>query len=242
MARDRALLDAAGRRHATPTLRLYGWDRPTVSLGRHQPDPEPAAIAALAALGAGWVRRPTGGRAVWHGPLGEELTYAVAAPIGVLPLAGGLAEVHREIHRAIATGLARLGVATRPAPGAAGRSPRPTDRRACFATAIGGELVVDGRKLVGSAQRRSRGALLQHGSIPLAGDPRILDRIWPGCMPPERATTVAEAAGAPVDRRRLAAALVTGFAATLNVRFAAGVLTTTETAAIDAPVEPAAIA
>jgi len=163
MRADAALLEALESGGGEPTLRLYAWSPWTVSLGAHQDPASALDLAALAERGWDWVRRPTGGRAVLHA---DEITYAVAAPLAG-PFAGGLAETHRRIGRALARFYAACGVAadlTRPAPAAMldPRSPRP-----CFASPGLAEIESGGRKLAGSAQRRGRRAFLQHGSLPL---------------------------------------------------------------------------
>lgn len=153
MATDAALLEEAARR-GSAFLRLYRWDPPCLSLGRNDPTPDPAGIAT--------VRRPTGGRAVWHE---HEVTYAVAAPI---PAFGRLKEAYRAIHERLAAALRSLGADVTLA------ADRPTVRlsdrpSSCFAVTAGGEILVRGRKLVGSAQVRRGDAFLQHGSILLDG-------------------------------------------------------------------------
>lgn len=166
MATDEALLHHAARIGAV-IVRVYGWARPTLSLGRNQTaqglyDPE-----RLAAEGVDVVRRPTGGRAVLHW---REVTYTVAAPLGALaPADAPRRASYGRINRLLVAALARLGVGAREA-APTGRSPRP-DGAPCFEVPTGGELVVDGdgaaaaRKLVGSAQWQEAGALLQHGSL-----------------------------------------------------------------------------
>ncbi len=233
MACDAALLDRASRGAGPPTLRFYEWDPGTISLGQHQPPPDAAAEAAMAAAGVGWVRRPTGGRAVWHGPPGAELTYAVVAPLSGR-LAGGLLDAYRAIHEALADGFHRLGADVHLAPARGARPPGPRDRRACFAASVPGEIHAGGRKLVGSAQRRSRGALLQHGSIPLAGTQDPLEAIWPGCLPTGGATTVAEAAGRVVPTVELAEALAEALARALSIELLPAGLGKDELAAIEA--------
>src|SRR5687767_2462389 len=120
MGCDEAVLAAVERGGAPATLRLYGWSPAAVSLGRHQPDPDAAAAYRLAALGVDWVRRPTGGRAVWHGAPEAEITYSVCARLDAPELAGGLHAAYRRIHEGLAHGLARLGVAAALAPAAPG--------------------------------------------------------------------------------------------------------------------------
>ena len=153
MARDEALLDEALRTGAA-FLRLYRFDPPCWSIGRNDP--------AIVRQDVAMVRRPTGGRAVWHE---HEVTYAVAAPIARF---GGLKDAYCAIHERLAAALRALGAEVSLAdPRPIGRlSERPAD---CFATTAGGEILVRGRKLVGSAQVRRGEAFLQHGSILLDG-------------------------------------------------------------------------
>ena len=171
MGVDEAMLERAAE---GPTLlRFYGWEPWCLSLGRHQSAPARLLGRPRAALrvGVDVVRRPTGGRAVFHGP---ELTYAFACPARAW---GGPRAVLRALRDALAEGLRSLGV---PLDGLADREgpanpdagvSRPRGEAlaitaaACFRDAAPGELTVRGRKLVGSAQCRRRGALLQHGSI-----------------------------------------------------------------------------
>lgn len=162
MATDEALLDDVARSGGA-YLRLYRWDPPTLSIGRNQPN----VFESIPV-----VRRPTGGQAVWHE---HEVTYAVAAPISFF---GSLRDAYCEIHERLARALQTLGVGAvladrptvRPRPtGSPLGSDHPTS---CFASSVGGEILVNGRKLVGSAQVRKRNAFLQHGSILLGGSQR----------------------------------------------------------------------
>ena len=115
-----------------------------------------------------------------------------------------------------------------------GRAVPPTSRRACFDATVAWEIEAGGKKLVGSAQRRSGGALLQHGSIPLAGDQSLLAELWPGSLRLGRATNVSEAAGRRVDFDELATSLRSAFEHCLRSRLEPGALTERELAAIDA--------
>ncbi len=168
MALDASLLADAARTGGA-FLRLYRFAPPCLSLGRN----EPAARydrAVIARLGLDVVRRPTGGRAVWHE---HEVTYAVAAPIKAF---GGLREGYRAIHARLAAALCSLGAGATLAPD--GPPPRPLDGiAACFATPAGGEVLVAGRKVIGSAQVREGTALLQHGSILLAGSQGVITAV-----------------------------------------------------------------
>lgn len=160
MARDVALAELV-RRDGVPRLRVYEWSPGCLSFGRHEPALARYDRDRLAAEGIAVVRRPTGGRAVWHD---RELTYALA-----LPDTGPAARrrTYHEMHALIADALAGLGVAPELAPPA--RAPA-LDAGACFARPVGGEVLVHGRKVVGSAQATLDGVLLQHGSILLADD------------------------------------------------------------------------
>jgi lipoate-protein ligase A len=240
MACDAALLAAAEREGMAPTLRFFGWDPTAMSLGHNQAAPSPAEAEMLRARAVDWVRRPTGGRAVYHAGPGAELTYSVVAPITAPGLGGGLADAYRRIHEAIAAGLERLGAAVELAPRWPARdsSPheriRPTSRRACFAATVPWEIELEGRKLVGSAQRRCRRAFLQHGSIPLAGDQALLDEIWPGSLEPGRATTVSSAVGRGVAFKEVATILAEAFAKSLPAELEPAKLSHMELRAIDA--------
>src|SRR6266540_2536525 len=140
MAIDAELLAEASRT-GRAFLRLYRFDPPCLSFGRHEPARDRYDRAAIARLGIDVVRRPTGGRAVWHE---HEVTYAVAAPMDAF---GGLRESYRAIHRRIAAALRALGADAVLAPD----RPRPPstalDRPSCcFAAPVGGEVLVRSRK------------------------------------------------------------------------------------------------
>lgn len=154
MAVDLAMLDHA-RRTGDALVRVYGWRTPTVSFGRHQRARGVYDPALIAADGYDVVRRPTGGRAILHA---REITYAVA-----MPATASLRESHQAITALIAAALGRLGVPAQPALRHA--RAMPPGAAPCFDAPAEGELVVDGAKLVGSAQVRLEGSLLQHGSI-----------------------------------------------------------------------------
>lgn len=168
MAVDEALMRSA--REGAVTLRFYRWEPGCLSFGRNQTargayDPDGAA-----ALGIEVVRRPTGGRAVYHH---RELTYSVTAPSAAW---GSLRETYCRINRALAHGLRELGVPANCAAESAsrGRAPAPA-ARACFRDPLPGEVIAQGRKLVGSAQWRDGGALLQHGSLLLENEQRTAE-------------------------------------------------------------------
>ena len=196
MAIDQAMLDRAGR--GERWLRLYRWAPYCLSFGRHEPALRRYDRARIEALGLDVVRRPTGGRAVWHA---EELTYAVAMPRDAL---GGLREAYREIHWMLLDALRALGIFGELAPA---REPVPVGAGACFASPAGGEIMVGGRKAVGSAQLREGAGLLQHGSLLLAGRQSLVHEVTRGDTAPDRSGPLADAAGGQPDPGRIASAI-----------------------------------
>jgi len=156
MAMDEALMDAVAADGATAMLRTYSWAEPTLSLGYFQSIHEAEADPRW--QGVPIVRRPTGGGAIWHE---AEVTYAVALPASH-PLARRPADLYRAVHGAISEALRCQGVAATRRGGAVGGGNRPF---LCFADRDPEDLVVAGSKVVGSAQRRRAGAILQHGSL-----------------------------------------------------------------------------
>lgn len=200
MALDEALLDRA-RSGGGAMLRIYGWSARSLSLGRNQPARGRYALDRAAALGVSFVRRPTGGRAVLHC---REITYSVTAPDGAL---GSPGESYARINRLLVVGLRRLGVSADVAtPDSA--SP-PPGTAPCFEMPVAGEIVAEGRKLVGSAQLRDRGALLQHGSILVEDDQMLASELLcvPVTPPPPPATLRALLGRAP-DRQEVAGVLL----------------------------------
>lgn len=175
MAIDHALPGLAAREGAV-ILRLYSWWPHCLSFGRHEPATRRYDRARIEAAGIDCVRRPTGGRAVWHA---RELTYAVAAPESIL---GGLRPAYRRIHEWLATAIRGMGAPAHLAAPEA-RSPRPGDG-ACFAAPVGGEVMVEGWKVVGSAQVRLPEGMLQHGAMLLTDDQELVRQM--GHLPERR--------------------------------------------------------
>jgi lipoate-protein ligase A len=162
MARDEALMLQVGKGQSPPTLRLYQWAPPTISLGyfQHYSDyqslPPPAGGLTV-------VRRLTGGGAILHD---LELTYSLALATGHRLLAGGPNRLYERMHDAVAAALATLNVPSRRC-GVSDDSGAARGPFFCFARRHCYDLLLGEEKLAGSAQRRTRDALLQHGSIVL---------------------------------------------------------------------------
>lgn len=163
MAIDEALLlsVAAG---GQPVLRFYQWKRPCISIGYSQ---KTTTIDREACQQNEWdvVRRLTGGRAVLHH---NELTYMLCVPDTEQSMAGGVIASYQRISRGLAAGLTQMHVAL----DTVCPSTRVDQQQspACFDATSACEITFRGRKLIGSAQTRRKGVILQHGSLPLKGD------------------------------------------------------------------------
>jgi lipoate-protein ligase A len=198
MAVDHSLLRAA--QEGVALLRLYRWSPPCLSFGRNEPARARYDPHTIRRLGLDTVRRPTGGRAVWHD---AELTYAVAAPC---PVFGSLAATYIEIHRVLAAALRQLGAPVELAARPTGRALTP-GAGACFAAPAGGELVAGGAKLTGSAQVREGSAFLQHGSILLENGQHVVAQVSVRAGRPPAATSLGELLGRPIGFTEVAAAI-----------------------------------
>lgn len=200
MARDVGMLRDVDLGRAA--IRLYRWEPACLSLGRNEPALSRYDVGRIEALGLAVVRRPTGGRAVWHA---HEVTYAVAGHVSDF---GSLRQTYEWVHRRVASGLRKLGVAAELAP--AGRPASPA-AGACFAAPVGGEVMVRGRKLVGSAQMRDGDRFLQHGSILLDDDQDVVALVTRGPARPAAATAIRDALGSPVTFDVVARTVAAGF-------------------------------
>lgn len=183
MALDQALAESVAAGRSLRLVRFYGWSPPAVSLGYHQPASDLDLPACLRA-GFEVVRRPTGGRAVLHR---DEFTYSVIAPESDPLAQGGVLESYRRIAAGLLAGLERLGVRA-----GMSRSALPQGSAhgaaLCFAAAGRYEITAGGRKLIGSAQRRMDGVMIQQGSLLLSCDQNL--PLLPGgkSFPAETAT------------------------------------------------------
>jgi len=166
MALDEALAIAVRKELAPPTLRLYGWDRPSVTIGYFQRSSD-IDVAYCTRNNIPVVRRPSGGRAVLHG---EELTYSFSAKTDAGVFSSGLRDSYAKISKALGLAFTRIGIAPetkrrRQLPAESKTSTRARNPL-CFHSASYGEISFQKRKIIGSAQKRWRDGLLQQGSIP----------------------------------------------------------------------------
>jgi lipoyl(octanoyl) transferase len=174
MAIDSALLDEVERSSITCTVvRFYAWQSPTVSLGRNQDIAKAVDVDYCRANHIDIVHRPTGGRAVLHD---DELTYAVVSN-DTSSFGDSIYGNYRRVSEALCLGYTRLGVPAVLAPDTRKPMPLSNDGDApCFLSPSRYELMVGGRKIAGSAQRRVRRSFLQHGSLPITCDRDALAR------------------------------------------------------------------
>ena len=168
MARDEGLM-ARARETGEAVFSVYSWGAPTLSLGRNQAARDKYDLAAIEDRGIQVVRRPTGGRALLHY---REVTYSVTAPVATEE---PITESYGRINALLLDALSALGVNASEA-AAETRTLRPGDIP-CFAEPAKGELSWKGDKLVGSAQVRENGALLQHGSILIEDDQAVIAEV-----------------------------------------------------------------
>jgi lipoate-protein ligase A len=185
MRRDAALL-AAAEAGAPPVLRLFGFRPHGITLGRLQRAEQALDLSRCTADGVPWAQRPTGGRAIFHA---KEWTFSLAAPLDAPSWGGNAGEAYGSLAALIAAALESLGVPAALARGArrAADEQAAPAAAACFAASARHEILADGRKLVGIAQRRTRAALLLQGSILLGeGHLRLADYV--NGSPEERAS------------------------------------------------------
>lgn len=201
MARDEALRESVMRSAgAPPILRLYGWRPPCLSLGYGQ---RARVVDRARCRARGWqvVRRPSGGGALLHA---EELTYCLLLPPQHPLQQGDILASYARLRRGLVAGLARLGVVADEAL-AATTGDRRNFEAICYLQPAAQEVSVAGRKLIGSAQLRRRGVLLQHGSLPLGAD---ITAIADGLVyEPEAERAAAKRAAAKGELRRGACSL-----------------------------------
>lgn len=187
MAIDLALLERVAD-DGVGVLRTYEWSHPTVSFGRNERVRGVWDVDAMEAAGLHVVRRPTGGRALFHD---REVTWSVCLP---LPDHIGWREAYAAVNVRLCEALRALGIPVVLSTGAPTAAEAAT---ACFAEPAVGELVVDGAKLAGSAVWRSRGGYLQHGSILLHDAQDMLDRFRVATRTPVTLQRADDAHGVP---------------------------------------------
>jgi lipoate-protein ligase A len=219
MAIDEAILETHLQGACPPTLRVYGWNPPALSLGYFQNLETEIELTRCSELGVDVVRRLTGGRAVFHD---DELTYSVVTS-EECGFPRSLAESYGLLNKGLIAAYRLLGVEA-----CLEAHPQVPSSAACFSSAGLADLTCQGRKLCGSAQFRRDQALLQHGSLPITFDVRAFFSLL--ALPSDaardraqadygkKAASLHEVSGGRMGRQQLKAALVEGFQTALGVR------------------------
>ncbi|MBT3391436.1 MAG: lipoate--protein ligase family protein [Chloroflexi bacterium] len=232
MAVDETILESIGRGDTPPTLRMYAWDPPCLSIGYAQSIKD-ADFQTIRARGWHLVRRLTGGRAILHT---DELTYSVIGSAKEPRLAGSVIDSYERLSRALLHALHLLAL---PAQALPKKNDQPKSvEPICFEVPSHYEITVAGKKLIGSAQARKKTNVLQHGTLPLYGD---LTRITHALTFPSeaereqaaqrllaRATTVEAVLQRAIPWEQAAAAFEQAFAQTLDIQLEPGELTPAE--------------
>jgi lipoate-protein ligase A len=166
MAADEVFMDMVSKKESMPILRFYTWNPPAISLGYFQKVRDSIDLDFCRRNNIDVVRRITGGRTVLHQ---KELTYSIILPEDCEFAKGGITETYKKISIGILEGLKLCGINAEFSPGIVNR----TVSSACFEASSRYEIVIGSRKLVGSAQTRKKGVLLQHGSIVISFDEQL---------------------------------------------------------------------
>ena len=238
MALDESILEHVGRAESLPTLRLYAWDPPCLSLGHAQPFSD---VDVIRLKERGWevVRRATGGRAILHT---DELTYSVIASNDDPRVEGSVLESYNRLAQALLTAVKNLELPVE-LNNDVTQNGILRNNPICFEIPSTYEITVDGKKLIGSAQARKKEGVLQHGSLPLTGD---LTRICQALVFEnesaredaskrllDRATTVESALGRAVAWETAAQSFIHAFEAQLGLSLKSGELSESESSRAD---------
>jgi lipoate-protein ligase A len=224
MALDQELLARAQAGERTPALRFYVWDPPAVSIGRFQKIASSVNMEACKEQGFDIVHRITGGRAVLHR---KELTYSVTARSDDPLFPGNVLDTYKVLASGLVAGLRMLGLPAELV-SRAGRHSALVEKKpkdpACFSSPSWYEVLVNGKKIAGSAQRRLSGAFLQHGSILIEYDPSLEAKVIPCGAIGHKVTCINRELGREVDVEEVKKAILRGFSKALGIQFKAGVL------------------
>lgn len=220
MALDEALLIWQSKGLIPPTLRLYGWSTPTLSIGHFQRTDGIVNWTGLHKHGCELVRRLTGGSAVLHD---NELTYSIVIPEAHPSIPTSIREAYYVLSKGVLEGYKNLGIH-------ASYATEPSTKQhtaVCFEKKSYYEMVVDGKKISGNAQTRKRRTLLQHGSIPISMDDQLLFDLFMFDSEEVRqkkrmafkhkATTINQIKGETYEFEQVKQAFLTGFQTGLNI-------------------------
>lgn len=219
MAVDEDLLARAKAGEKMPVLRLYTWAPPAVSLGRFQDGGTTGIADACRKRGIDVVRRVTGGRAVLHN---HELTYSVVSPAENPLFPDDVLGTYKVIARGLLAGLRNLGIQAEMVSRSGWHADlvkKESKAPSCFSSPSWYEIVVKGKKIIGSAQRRERGAFLQHGSLLIDHDAALEAAVIPGGSGGHKVSTVNAELGRRAGLEEVKTAFLQGFSEALGVVF-----------------------
>jgi lipoate-protein ligase A len=236
MAIDEAIFRDTIKNKKPPTLRFFGWRPAAVSIGYFQELKNEIHFNRCRLSGVDIVRRMTGGKAVYHS---DEITYSLTAGNSDKLFPDNIIGTYEKISLCLARGLSLLGIKAHLAK--AGSPGKDSDKTSCcFSVPFGNELLVAGRKICGSAQMRTHGGFLQHGSLLMTFDPvetAALILSSQALEPAEKlrcsVTAVNEVIPSPVSAETLCTVLQKGFSDELGIGLSEGTLTPTEKALSD---------
>ncbi len=232
MAIDEAIFRETITGKKKPTIRFYGWHPAAVSIGYFQDPQNEVNLAQCSNMGVDVVRRLTGGKAVYHE---DEITYSVVAGVQEKSFSTDISGTYEVISNCLVQGLSYLGIEANLAP--VGRIAKNNELEACcFAVPSRNELLVSGRKICGSAQMRTKGGFLQHGSLLLKFNPvKALSVVLPFSKPeylPKLSNSVSginEVILKAVETNEICNALKKGFTEVLGIELAEESMTYPET-------------
>jgi lipoate-protein ligase A len=219
MAVDEGLFREAVSPGTLPVLRFYTWSPPAVSLGRFQDKERAVNAEACQQRGFDIVRRITGGRAVLHC---NELTYSVIARTDSDLFPNEILGTYKVIAAGLLAGLSGLGITAEMVSRSgrhAGMVKSSPQEPACFSSPSWYEIMVKGRKIIGSAQRRVGGAFLQHGSILIGYDPAVEAEVIPGGGMQDAVTCIKTELGREVGLEEVKRTFREGFTRALGMKF-----------------------
>jgi lipoate-protein ligase A len=233
MAIDEAIFRETIKNQKQPTLRFYGWQPAAISLGYFQEFQNEVHFTQCQRSGVDIVRRLTGGKAVFHS---DEITYSLVAGTSEDIFPGNIVGTYEKISLCLARGLSLLGINAHLAEAEKiVENQAPDLMSCCFSAPAGNELLVAGRKICGSAQTRTRGGFLQHGSLLMTFDPIKTASLILGSHSPAHTgklkssvTAVNELIPTPVSAETLCDVLKKGFAEELGIDLVSGSLTGAE--------------
>ena len=215
MAIDGAVFSHQGETGFEYTLRLYTWAPPAISIGYFQDLHQEVDMQNCGSLGIDYVRRHTGGGAILHD---MELTYSFIASTGGI-ISTDISESYKVICEAIIIGLKSLGIDAKNRNRKAGISLKQRKSPVCFVEASNYDIIVKGKKIVGSAQRRVKDRLIQHGSILIDFDTEKMHSIFKTSLPfgkfhkdfANNVTSLKQELGYSIDLGKLKRAICLGF-------------------------------